>query len=315
LIAQYGSVTIEQVIVHVLTYHGTPSWHAQNADKIYVCLAVSLVDEAKHKVALDALKVIVGLAHVDTCATVTVICCLLSLLDHKIANVQDNIIKLNLFVKAQQDALTARGEQTKDLLVNLFTAYMTCSDSKFLAWTQSKEDKYNKGKITLSPEELMTLADNKYSSLVESGKWMQESEEQKKIVALTAQVQSWEKVKANPGSKKLDFKKGNNKKGKKGKGKVINKPKPQEPAWVTVAPDPGQPHDRDVDRKDWHWCSRHGEHGKWVRHTCDKCKIKKTLEGKADGSKTVGYGASGNNKPGQMKVTAMTATYPEDDDF
>jgi hypothetical protein len=67
---------------------------------------------------------------------------------------------------------------------------------------------------------------------------MQESEDQKKIVALTAQVQSWEKVKANLGSKKPDFKKGNNKKGKKGKGKGNNKPKPQEPAWVTVAPGP-----------------------------------------------------------------------------
>jgi hypothetical protein len=90
---------------------------------------------------------------------------------------------------------------------------MTCSHTKFLAWTRSKEDENNKGGITLSPEELMTLANNKYNSLVESGKLMQASEDQKKIVALTAQVQSWEKVKAKPGSKKPDFKKGNNKKG------------------------------------------------------------------------------------------------------
>jgi hypothetical protein len=158
LIAQYGLVTIEQVVVHVLTYHGMPSWHAQSADQIYVCLAASLMDEAKHKVALDAhrytvgndcdgllyFKVIEGLAHVDTCATVTVICRRLSSLDHKIADVQDNIVQLNLFIKAQQDALTARGEQSEDLLLSLFTAYMTCSDSEFLAWTRSKEDKYNK---------------------------------------------------------------------------------------------------------------------------------------------------------------------------
>jgi hypothetical protein len=80
LIAQYGSVTIKQVMVYVLTYHGTPSRHAQNTDQIYICLAASLTNEAKHKVALDAhkytvgndcdgllyFKVIVGLAHVDT---------------------------------------------------------------------------------------------------------------------------------------------------------------------------------------------------------------------------------------------------------
>jgi hypothetical protein len=77
--------------------------------------------------------------------SMTVIRHCLSSLDHKIADVQDNIAELNSFVKAQQDALTARGEQTEDLLFNLFTAYMTCSDSEFLAWTQSKEDEYNEG--------------------------------------------------------------------------------------------------------------------------------------------------------------------------
>jgi hypothetical protein len=48
LIAQYGSVTIEQVMVHIMTCHSMPSWHAQNADQIYVCFAASLMDEAKH---------------------------------------------------------------------------------------------------------------------------------------------------------------------------------------------------------------------------------------------------------------------------
>jgi uncharacterized coiled-coil protein SlyX len=67
----------------------------------------------------------VGLAHIDTRATVTMIRRRLCALDTKIADVQDNIVKLNAFVKAQQDALTAtRGEKTQDLLVNLFMAYM-----------------------------------------------------------------------------------------------------------------------------------------------------------------------------------------------
>jgi hypothetical protein len=194
---------------------------------------------------------LLGLAHVNTCATVTMIRRRLSSLDTKIADVQDNIVDLNSFVKAQQDALTNRGERTEDLLVNLLTAYMTCSDAKFLAWTRSKENDYKEGQITLTPEELMTLADNKYNSVVENGKWMQESDNQKRIVALIAQLQWWEKVKTKNDHKKSDPKKGNNnKKGKKGKGKSKDKPRPKEPAWVSVAPGPGQLQDKDVDGND-----------------------------------------------------------------
>jgi hypothetical protein len=214
LVSQYGSVSIEQVRVHALSYNGTPSRHAQNSDQIYVCLAASLTDEAMQRVALDAnkytigddcdgllyFKVIVGLAHIDTRATVTMIRRRLCALDTKITDVQDNIVELNAFVKAQQDALTARGEKTEDLLVNLFTAYMACSDQEFLTWVKEKENQYNEG-ANFSPEELMTLADNKYNSLVENGKWMQQSEDQKRIVALTAQVQSWEKVKSKSSQK------------------------------------------------------------------------------------------------------------------
>jgi hypothetical protein len=81
-----------------------------------------------------------------------------------------------------------------------------------------------------------------------------------------------------------------------------------------VAPGPGQPQDKDVDGKDWHWCKHHGANGKWVRHTRDDFEIKKALE-KGEGSKTIRYSAGANNKPGQMKVAAMTATFPDDDDF
>jgi hypothetical protein len=218
LVSQYGSVSIEQVRAHAQTYNGMQTRHAQNADQIYVCLAALLTNEAMQRVALDAnkytigddcdgllyFKVIVGLAHIDTRATVTMIRRRLCALDTKMTDVQDNIVELNAFVKTQQDSLTARGEKMEDLLVNLFMASMACSDQEFLTWVKEKENQYNEG-ANFSPEELMMLADNKYNSLVENGKRMQQSEDQQRIVALTAQVQSWEKVKSKsshkPGSK------------------------------------------------------------------------------------------------------------------
>jgi hypothetical protein len=136
LITQYGPVTLEQVRAFVTTYKGTPSRHAQNANQIYACLNKSLTSEAKNKVGLEMVsysinndfdgllyfKVIVRLAHIDTRATVAVLCTRLASLDIKIVELQDNIVELNQYVKTQTTGLEARGEQSNDLLVNLFKA-------------------------------------------------------------------------------------------------------------------------------------------------------------------------------------------------
>ena len=55
------------------------------------------------------------------------------MLDNKMVNVQDNVVKLNQYVKAHQDSLTTRGGQTNDLLVNLFKAYQACGEEQFLS--------------------------------------------------------------------------------------------------------------------------------------------------------------------------------------
>jgi hypothetical protein len=108
LITQYWSVTLEQVRVFVTTYASTPSRHAQNTNQIYACLNKSLTSEAKNKVRLEMVsfsinndfdgllnfKVIVGLAHIDTRATVAVLCTQLASLDIKIVELQDSIVKL-----------------------------------------------------------------------------------------------------------------------------------------------------------------------------------------------------------------------------
>ena len=117
-------------------------------------------------------KAIVGIAHLDTRATITVIRTRLSSLDTKISDLQDNIIELNEFVKTQVAGLEARGERTEDLLTNLFKAYLGCHDQKFVKWVEEKQDRYNEG-TNITPEELMTLAGSKYQSLLDEGKWLQ----------------------------------------------------------------------------------------------------------------------------------------------
>jgi hypothetical protein len=126
---------------------------------IYACLHNTLTKEARKKVSLQQQKYIVnefpdgllffkvidGLAHLNARATVLTIRACLSSLEIKIAKLQDNIIKLNMFVQTNKAALIARGETTDDLMVNLFKGYKKCRDKRFITWINAKEDTYNKG--------------------------------------------------------------------------------------------------------------------------------------------------------------------------
>ena len=100
-----------------------------------------------------------------------------------------------------------------DLLVNLFKAYKACHDKEFTTWVRIKVDAYNKGN-NMTLEELMTLADNKYQSLLDAGNWLQQTKDQKRIVAMAVQIESLENAKM-PGKKAANKKGSNNKKGKK----------------------------------------------------------------------------------------------------
>ena len=59
----------------------------------------------------------------------------------------------------------------------------------------------------------------------------------------------------------------------------------------------------------WYY-TNHGQKGKWVKHTLDKCELCKEKEKKEKGN---------NPKPltdsGTIKVTGMVAIYPDDNDF
>jgi hypothetical protein len=285
LIKEYGSVMLEDVALFAMSYVGTQTRHAQNSNQVYACLSESLTPEAQNKVALETkkytingtldgicyFKVIVGLAHIDTLATVATIRISLSSLDAK-------------FVKTQTDGLEARGEKSDDLLTNLFKGYKKCCDEEFVSWVQSKQDAYYEKVITLNPDKLMSLAKDKYTTQVEEETWMLKTTSQKRIVALTAQVPSlekgWQHVK-KPKAKKPFI---NNKKVSKGKGAPPkNKGKGKDWGWALIGPKEGQPKEKTVDGKPFRWCVYHdedGSGGKWVQHTLHDCKIRQELEAK-----------------------------------
>jgi hypothetical protein len=182
-------------------------------------------------------------------------------------NLQDNITEFNEYVKTQRVSLEARGETTLDLLVNLFKGYKAAGDDRFVNYIKMKEDDYNKG-LDISPDVLMELAESKYKTLVETGKWKEQSAADCKIVALTAQLNDL-KVKPKETPAAAATKRPKDK--KKGDENTSDK-------WFLTPPKEGEPPKQQKGGKDWWWCPNHAEKGKWVHHDPKDCEQPKRSE-------------------------------------
>ena len=310
----YGELTYEEIKAHTNAYRGgAQSRDAQNSAQIMECLTNTLTKTAKQRIALmssryninneaDGLlffKVIVELTIVDTRATTTTIRNKLTMLPSKMDKLDDDVTKFNEYVQSLSDALNARGEKIDDLVVKLFAAYSTVSDKNFRQYIDSKENQYNEG-TDFEASELMNLAKNKYETLLEAGKWKEETDEQKKIIALTAQLEQLKKVTTKPDKgkdKKRDWK---NKSGKDTKTKSEKTP------WYLTPPKDGK---KSINKNDktYYWCPNHGQEGKWVRHKPAECKAKN------EGNKTPVTETQGEDA--KLKVANLALQLDSDDDF
>lgn len=120
----------------------------------------------------------------DTPDTVRNIRAKLSSLDECMKKVNGNVDNFNQHLRTLIKELNARGEDTKDFLVNLFKGYMSTTDENFTRYIQAKQDAYDDQTITMDEEKLMLLALNKYKILVEQGNWSSKNKQEEKIIAL-----------------------------------------------------------------------------------------------------------------------------------
>jgi len=72
-------------------------------------------------------------------------------------------------------------------MVNLFNGYLAAPNNEFATYNKQKKNNYEKGQ-DLQEDVLMTMAENKFKSLVHTGEWNTLSKEQKEILALTAKL-------------------------------------------------------------------------------------------------------------------------------
>jgi hypothetical protein len=101
--------------------------------------------------------------------------------------VNSNIKLFNQHVKVNRDGLTARGESSDDLTINLFKAYSCVTGRDYGRYTMNKKDYYD-DEEDFTVEQLLTMSLIKFQILEDSGKWNYILPEQEQIVALTSEV-------------------------------------------------------------------------------------------------------------------------------
>jgi len=211
LITRYGSLSLEQVRAHAMTYVNGNNRAAQDSFQMYECIFNSLTKSAQSAIALlkqeytvgnaqqqqvsgtCLLKVVIRKSHVDTNATTSLILAELSRIDKIVLNLDSNIEKVNDRVKALVDELAARGQTRNHLLTNLFQGYKVASNKTFVAYIKNKQDQYNENSINMEANKLMDFASNYYATLVESNKWgPTKEEEEDNFIAMRTQFKKLE---------------------------------------------------------------------------------------------------------------------------
>jgi hypothetical protein len=288
LIENYGQISLDTIQAFEATYIDQPIRPAQDTYMLYKCLMNSISKEGKSKIMIWRsqfhvgglpsgnllLKVIIRESHLDTNATISTIRTKLSNLDSYMLSIGGDIEKFNTYVKGLEESLTARGQITTDLLINLFKGYLAVEDKSFHLYVLRKQEEYEEGG-TLTEDSLMNLTKNKFTLLKEAGRYNMPSAEEEKILALQAELKQASKQWKKKSDKTETKKKVEWKDKDKDKGTGTKK-KADKPGWMAEKPkEENLRKSKSWNNKDWYWCSSDtgGKcEGHWRVHKPSECE-------------------------------------------
>jgi hypothetical protein len=288
LVTQHGQLDLPHIKAYALTVIDSPTRAAQDNMMFLETLLESLSLVAVQKVmswssdwhlgpnnrpsALCLFKIIIRESYIDSNATIRILREQLSSLPLHLEKCNGRIPDLNQLVRTTVDQLAARGTSSSDLVANLFKGYLSSHDRNFVTYMEKKQEEFDEG-TDIQPPFLMTLADNKYKVLVQTGKWMTPTNDEKKIIALETKLAQLKKGPTQTTQPKDGKKSGNG----KGKGKVSNNKAGNNkavPAAMSVFPgkefvDANK--SKQFNGVDHWWCSHHK---RFVRHKSSDCRLK-----------------------------------------
>jgi hypothetical protein len=329
MLDEYGTLDILKLRGYETTYIAQATRRAQDNRLLFQCLMNSISKEGKKKLLIWEkeytvkvggkdfksgilfLKVVIRESHLDTNATTSMVRHKLSNLDTYVATIGNDITKFNAYVRILVDSLSARGEETSDLLVNLFKGYGACSDKSFVDYIRRKQERYDEGG-TLSVNELMNFADTKFKQLKDKEIWEAPSSEEEKLLALETKVTDLRKRLTKARDSKTIDPKARRPAGNKTPGPPSHPTKRQKlekPKWMFDKPpeaDLRKP--KEWNGKPWYYCSP---------ITGGKCSPGQYRCHKPSECKGTAIGKDGGKKKEKKVVIqeALTQTLDQEEDY
>ena len=182
-------------------------------------------------------------------------------------------MKFNEHVKRLLEQLEACSGETRDLLTNLFKAYISIKDTCFVNYVNEKLSRYEEGE-PMEVDQLMTLIANKYKNMMIQNQWEAPSPHDATIQALQNKI---EKLQRELKRALKPMQQKNLQPHKKKEGQSVQ---PQRPKWLVnnEKPQTGQlSRTRMWNGNKWYWCSKETGgiwEGCWVHHTPSSCEGK-----------------------------------------
>ena len=181
-----------------------------------------------------------------------------------------DISKFNEYVNRNVDQLSAHGEESSDLMMNVFKGYKNAKDSNFVTYIVGKQNAYDEsiGTPPFTVGELMVSAENYYKGAILNKTWNAPSDAEKQIEVLTTLVSKLKHT-----TKKQ---KGANH-GKKQKDSAGKKEKRSKPKWLKSKEPPADKNETKTWGKNtYQFCGAvtGGKCEGWRVHKPSKCKGK-----------------------------------------
>jgi len=249
----------------------------QNNGMFAACLGKSLT-AYRNEYTFDGMeyaplkyKIIMRLATIDTVATTQVLRDNLNNLGVFAATVNCDINKINSEFDKNYTQLLARGANVDDLVGLLFEAYHVVGCYNFKTYIKRHYNEYLDGKlISFTHETLMTSAMCMYDWLRQKGQWGAKSPDDKKIVAMAAQIEALN-LKGNlKADKSLEDVLNDNKKTRNKKNRGDKTRDKEDEAWKKIPPKDGDKKSKKMGKHTFHWCEHHMA---WCMHHPSECHL------------------------------------------
>ena len=281
LITAHRCLTLDNVRAHATQYIGQQSRTAQDSFMMFEFLRDSLTSEARAHVTIEPNKYMIGpdntadgpcflkaillKFHVETGATSYHLTTQLIALPKTIVTMHSNIATFNLKVTQITSQLAAGGEDSPNLLVYLFLAYLEAEDKDFVNFIKMLKMRHDSGIEQITSQQLMDQALTRYNQGVQDGSWKAPTAEQEQLIALTAQLKD-----ANTKITALQKTKTDMTAGTSSGNSTSRSRNPRKfAAWKIVRE--GNETTKVHNGQTWYWCENH-QAPMWVKHKPAECR-------------------------------------------